>query len=324
MSPDAAAGCGWMSLDAAAGRQAATASYHEVSRRRTLRIDLHAHSTASDGTLDPSDLVHAAAQAGLDVLALTDHDTTAGWERARAALPPGLTLVPGCELSCRMPTAQGPISLHLLAYLFDPDEPRLAAARRRLRDARDARAAQIIDKLQADGHPVTRDLVDRLAGGGPIGRPHIAAALVELRLVRDLDEAFTPAWVGPGGRYRVPRYELDAAEAIQLVAAAGGVSVFAHPYAARRGAIVGTDDIETLARAGLTGVEAEHPDHFPEEAAELRRLGHDLGLVVTGASDFHGAGRPQGLGAALTDPDAYERLVNAASGHPFVRSGTAG
>ena len=281
-----------------------------------MRIDLHTHSTASDGTLDPGELVRAAAGAGLDVIALTDHDTTAGWAPARAALPTGLTLVPGCELSCRTPTAKGPISLHLLAYLFDPDESQLGDARRRLREARDARAEQIIDKLQADGHQVTREQVDRLAGGGPIGRPHIAAALVELGLVRDMDEAFTPGWVGPGGRYRVPRYELDAAEAIRLVAAAGGVSVFAHPYAARRGATVGPEDIAVLAGAGLTGVEAEHPDHFPSEAAELRRLGTELGLVVTGASDFHGAGRPQGLGAALTDPDQYERLIAAAARQP--------
>jgi predicted metal-dependent phosphoesterase TrpH len=283
-----------------------------------LRIDLHTHSTASDGTLNPGDLVRAAAEAGLDVIALTDHDTTAGWVRAASALPAGLTLVPGCELSCRTPTAKGPISLHLLAYLFDPDEPQLAAARRQLRDARDARADQIIEKLQADGHAVTRDQVNRLAGGGPIGRPHIAAALVEVGLVRDIDEAFTPDWVGPGGRYRVPRYELDAAEAIRLVRAAGGVSVFAHPYAARRGATVGAEDIAALARAGLIGLEAEHPDHFPAEAAELRRLGTELGLIVTGASDFHGAGRPQGLGAALTDPDAYERLIAAASGRPVA------
>src|SRR3954449_6911183 len=126
-----------MPRDVAAGRQDATASYDEVHLRRTLRIDLHTHSTASDGTLDPGELVRAAVEARLDVLALTDHDTTAGWNRARAALPAGLTLVPGCELSCRMPTAHGPISLHLLAYLFDPDEPQLAAARRRLPEARD-------------------------------------------------------------------------------------------------------------------------------------------------------------------------------------------
>jgi predicted metal-dependent phosphoesterase TrpH len=250
------------------------------------------------------------------VVALTDHDTTAGWARAVEALPAGLTLVLGCELSCRMPTAKGSISLHLLAYLFDPDESHLAAARRRLREARDTRAEQIIEKLQADGHPVSREQVDRLAGGGPIGRPHIAAALVELGLVRDTDEAFTPDWVGPGGRYRVPRYELDAAEAIRMVSAAGGVSVFAHPYAARRGATVGPEDIAALTEAGLTGVEAEHPDHYPAEAAELRRLGTELGLIVTGSSDFHGAGRSQGLGAALTDPDAYERLIAAASRRP--------
>ena len=281
-----------------------------------MRIDLHTHSTASDGTLDPGELMRAAAESGLDVIALTDHDTTAGWAGAAEALPVRLTLVPGCELSCRMPTARGPISLHLLAYLFDAEEPQLAAARRRLREARDMRADQIIEKLQADGHPVTRQQVDRLAGGGPIGRPHIAAALVESGLVRDIDEAFTPDWVGPGGRYRVPRYELDAVEAIQMVTTAGGVSVFAHPYAARRGATVGPEDIAALADAGLTGIEARHPDHYEDEAAELRGLGAELGLIVTGSSDFHGTARAQGLGAELTDPDAYQRLIAAAASRP--------
>jgi predicted metal-dependent phosphoesterase TrpH len=217
-----------------------------------------------------------------------------------------------------MPTARGPVSLHLLGYLFDPTEPRLAAARRDLRDARDRRAEKLVAALQADGHPVTLEQVRRLAGGGPVGRPHVAAALVESGLVADVDAAFTPEWIGPGGRYRVTRAELDAAEGVRLIAAAGGVSVFAHPYAARRGKTVGPEDIVTLREAGLHGVEAGHPDHYPQEVAALRELGAELGMIVTGSSDFHGTGRPQGLGAALTDPEAYEQLLATATGRPVV------
>jgi predicted metal-dependent phosphoesterase TrpH len=284
-----------------------------------VRIDLHTHSTASDGTSSPAALVGAAVAARLDVVALTDHDTTAGWAEATDALRTAdrdLTLVPGVELSCSVSTGRGPISLHLLAYLFDPVEPQFADARRRLREARTERAAAMVAALQADGHPITEEQVGTIAAGSPIGRPHVAQALVEAGVVRDLNEAFTPEWIGPGGRYRVPRHELSAQDAVGLVQAAGGVSVFAHPYAARRGAVVRAEDIAELAGLGLGGIEAAHPDHLPDEESALRMLAGELGLFVTGSSDWHGGNREQALGARLTDQPDYEQLIAAATGQP--------
>ena len=276
-------------------------------------IDLHTHSTASDGTLTPAELVVAAAVAGLDVVALTDHDTTAGWVPAAAALPPGLTLVPGAELSCRWFGADPPIPLHLLAYLFDPAEPALAAALAEVRRARELRAARMVDLLRADGIDVTVDEVHGYAAGGTVGRPHVAQALVRRGLAGSVAEAFAPHLLGE--RYRVPKKDLDVFAALALVRGAGGVAVFAHPKASRRGRIVPDPLIVELAAAGLFGLEADHDDHSPAERAHVRALAADLGLVVTGSSDFHGANKTVRLGAHTTDPGAYARIMAAASGY---------
>ena len=162
------------------------------------RIDLHTHSTASDGTTPPAVLVREAREAGLDVVALTDHDTTAGWDEAAAALPEGLSLVRGAEISC----ASGGISLHLLAYLFDPAEPAFAAARQALRDSRVGRAETMARRLEEAGTGVTWQRVQQLAGG-TVGRPHVAQALVEAGCVATVGDAFTPEWIGTGGRFHV-------------------------------------------------------------------------------------------------------------------------
>jgi hypothetical protein len=273
------------------------------------RIDLHAHSRASDGTTSPEQLVRHAAEVGLDVVALTDHDTTAGWDEAAAALPSGVRLVRGAEISCRA----GGISLHLLAYLFDPDDEPLAQALHDLRASRLGRAERMVERLVADGVPVTWGQVQGLAGG-TVGRPHVAQALVQAGLVASVAEAFTPEWIGTDGRYWAGREELDVRSALELVHAAGGVTVFAHPGAAARGRTVGDDVVAELAAAGLTGLEVDHPDHTEAERAHLRRLAADLDLVVTGSSDYHGANKDVALGAHLTDLGAYERLVAAASG----------
>jgi predicted metal-dependent phosphoesterase TrpH len=295
-----------------------------LSRRRGRvdRIDLHAHSTASDGRLAPARLVRLAADEGLSVLALTDHDTTAGVDAAAAALPAGLTLVPGTELSCVV-AAGGPagagarsgrwISLHLLAYLFDPAEPAFAAARDRTRRSRLGRAREMVDKLAADGHPVSWEQVSRLARG-TVGRPHVAAALVEAGVVGSQAAAFTPDWIGVHGRYWVGKAEIDVWDALSLVRGAGGVAVLAHAFARRGGACVDAGAIAAMARAGLAGVEVDHPDHTAADRDRLRRLAADLGLVATGSSDFHGEGRPQRLGCETTPRAAYEALAAQASG----------
>jgi predicted metal-dependent phosphoesterase TrpH len=273
-----------------------------------MRIDLHTHSTASDGTTTPADLMVAAASAGLDVVALTDHDTTAGWAPAAAALPPGLTLVPGLEMSCRWYGVAPSIPLHLLAYLVDPDHVELAAELARVRSARLRRGERIVDALRADGYDVTWDEVRRYADGGTVGRPHIAQALIRLGVVGSTSEAFRPEWLG--ARYRLPKEDTDVFTALRLVQAAGGVAVFAHPRATRRGRIVPDELIVELAAAGLAGLEADHPDHSPAERAHVRALAADLGLVATGSSDFHGTHKTVALGAHTTTPQAYETLLS--------------
>ncbi|GAB2610336.1 phosphatase [Paractinoplanes abujensis] len=281
------------------------------------RIDLHCHSTASDGTLTPAELVKAGAVAGLDVMAITDHDTTGGWQAAAEARPEGLRLVRGAELSCRWHGAeQWPIALHLLAYLFDPAEPRLAADLARLRTDREQRAEKIVRKLAADGVPITWDEVFGYARGGSVGRPHIAQALIRAGLVRTTNEAFASRWLG--ARYFVPKADLDVFEAVRAVRAAGGVAVFAHPRATVRGRVVPDRLIVELAEAGLFGLEADHEDHSPVEREHVRALAGDLGLVVTGSSDFHGTHKTVQLGDFTTAPEAYDKIVSAATGVPVL------
>ncbi|MDX6361222.1 MAG: 3,5-nucleoside bisphosphate phosphatase, partial [Streptomyces sp.] len=222
-----------------------------------MRIDLHTHSTASDGTDTPAELVRNAAAAGLDVVALTDHDTTRGYAEALAALPDGLTLVTGAELSCRLDG----ISLHMLAYLFDPEEPHLLAERELVRDDRVPRAQGMVARLQGMGVPITWEQVARIAGDGSVGRPHVASALVELGVVRTVNDAFTEDWLADGGRVYMPKHETDPFEAIRLIKGAGGVAVFAHPAAAKRGRTVPESAIAELAAAGLDGIEVDHMDH---------------------------------------------------------------
>jgi predicted metal-dependent phosphoesterase TrpH len=283
-----------------------------------VRIDLHAHSTASDGTLTPAELVLAAAEADLDVLAITDHDTTAGWASAVAALPPGLTLVRGAELSCRWYGVRPSIALHLLAYLFDPDSPELAAELVRVRTDREVRGERIVELLRADGIDVSWAEIRALAGGGTVGRPHIAQALIRAGLVATTSEAFAPQWLGE--RYRVPHDAIDVFHAVRLVQEAGGVPVFAHPRATRRGRTVSDEMIVQLAAAGLAGLEADHEDHSPSERAHVRALAAELGLLVTGSSDFHGTHKSVRLGAFTTGVESYERIVTAATGVAPVAS----
>ncbi|MFD9930426.1 PHP domain-containing protein [[Kitasatospora] papulosa] len=275
-----------------------------------MRIDLHTHSTASDGTDTPAELVANAAAAGLHVVALTDHDTVGGHAEAAAALPEGLTLVTGAELSCQVDG----VSLHMLAYLFDPAEPELARERELVRDDRVPRAQAMVRLLQELGVPITWEQVARIAGDGSVGRPHVATALVELGVVDTVSDAFTSAWLGNGGRAYAGKHELDPFDAVRLVKAAGGVTVFAHPLAVKRGAVVPEAVIAELAEAGLDGIEVDHMDHDASTRARLRGLAADLGLLVTGSSDYHGSRKTVRLGEYTTDPEIYGEITRRATG----------
>jgi predicted metal-dependent phosphoesterase TrpH len=275
-----------------------------------VRIDLHVHSSASDGTDSPAEVVRLARSAGLDVIALTDHDTVAGHAEAAAALPAGLTLVPGAELSC----AIGGISVHLLAYLFDPGHAELAGELDLLRTDRVRRAKAIVGKAAALGAPITWERVREIAGDGAVGRPHIATALVEAGVVPDVNAAFTPDWISNDGRAYVDKYAMEPARAIALVRAAGGVVVFAHPGAHKRGRTVGDDVILALAAAGLAGIEVDHPDHDEPTRKHLRALAREAGLLVTGSSDYHGARKQVRIGEQTTAVEVYEALAGQATG----------
>ncbi|GAA1762710.1 PHP domain-containing protein [Streptomonospora arabica] len=289
-----------------------------------MRIDLHAHSSVSDGTEPPAEVVRRAAEAGLDVLALTDHDTVSGIAAAAAALPAGFTLVPGMELSCLHEGA----GVHLLAYLLDPAHPELAAELRRIRDDRAIRARSMVERLRNAGVAVGWERVCELAGvpaggDGPagaagesvIGRPHIARAIVEAGAAADVPEAFD-TWIGFGRPGYVARYALDALRAVELVRAAGGVCAVAHPARgeATPDGAVPLALVEQMAEAGLGGIEADHPAHDEEEAAFWRGVAKRLELAVTGSSDDHGELTGHRLGCRETAPEEYARLIRPATG----------
>ena len=298
-----------------------------------MRADLHVHSNASDGTDPPAEVMRRAALAGLDVVALTDHDTVAGHAQARQALPGALILVPGMELSSRLDdpargepgrgvpggsSPRGQQSLHLLAYLFDPDDPELATETRRIRDDRVLRARAMVDRLIDLGVPISWEDVAAVAGTAVVGRPHIARAMAASGAIASPEQAFTPDWIADGGRAYVGRYALDPVRAIALVRSAGGVAVLAHPRA-DRALLVSDAQIAELAAAGLAGVEVFHPDQ--PDPASLLGLTRDLGLIATGGSDDHGSLTGHRIGSHIAAADAYERLIAQATGAKPIQGG---
>jgi predicted metal-dependent phosphoesterase TrpH len=284
-----------------------------------VRIDLHAHSTASDGTDTPAELMAAAAAAGLDVVALTDHDTTAGWAAAVAALPVGLRLIRGAEFSCLAPDGRGAqVSVHLLGYLFDPTSEAVITEQARLRAERRRRLRTMAERMAADGLPVDPDaLLADLPPEAPAGRPHLAGALVAAGVVPSIAEAFR-RYLGAGNQYYLGRADTDISTAIGMVRAAGGVPVLAHPFARRRGPVLGAEVIETLAAAGLAGIEVDHPDHAEDDRAALRDLAAGLDLLVTGSSDYHGTNKTVRLSQERTDPQTLARIEQLAAGSGII------
>lgn len=274
-----------------------------------MRIDLHTHSTVSDGLDAPADLIALAVAAGLDVVALTDHDAFDGLEQACAAASAlGIGFLSGVEMS----TERDGHSVHLLGYGCDPDEAELAAELRRIRDGREHRTPAMLARLAGLGMPLTEAEVAAFAeDASSIGRPHVADAMVARGYVRDRDEAFAK-WLGDDRPAYVNRYATPLERAIALVRGASGVAVIAHPWSRRgRHELPERYLTELVADHGLDGVEADHPDHTPAERAALHSLAGRLGVLATGSSDYHGAGKKAGfsLGSCTTEPAVYERLV---------------
>ncbi|MFT4166258.1 MAG: PHP domain-containing protein [Microlunatus sp.] len=284
-----------------------------------MRIDLHTHSAVSDGTDSPADLVAAAAAAGLSVVALTDHDTFDGLPEAfEAGLRLGIDVVPGMELSC----SRGGESIHLLAYGADPADAGLAEEMARVRDGRSNRLRPVLAKLAELGVPITEESVRSFVGSSPsVGRPHIADALIAAGHVKDRKEAFD-RFLADGGPAHVVRYTIDVARGIDLVHDAGGVAVIAHPWGRGREQVLSVEVLEQLvAEHGLEGIEVDHQDHDEAARAGLRALAWRLGVLGTGASDYHGTGKvDHDLGVNTTDPETYARLrelmaQRASAGH---------
>jgi len=280
-----------------------------------MLIDLHAHSTASDGSQSPADVVSSAAEAGLDVLALTDHDTTGGWdEAAQAAQYHRLALVRGVEISCQ---CEG-ISVHLLGYLQDPAAPGLLEELDRSRQSRAMRLRRIVDLLSSDLPVNWDDVLEQIQPRATVGRPHIADAMVAKGIVASRAVAFE-RYLYEGSRYYVSYYAPDPVRAVRLVREAGGVAVMAHPFASSRGRVVDDSIIEAMGAAGMAGLEVHHRDHDGDQVRHGLDLASSLDLFVTGSSDYHGAGKTNRLGEHTTDLVVLKRIEDLATGVPVLR-----
>lgn len=289
-----------------------------------MRIDLHTHSRVSDGTQSPAELVRSAAAAGLDVVALTDHDVTAGWdEAAAAAAAERIGLVRGIEISTR----HRGCGVHLLAYLPDPANPALVEELRRIIGGRDERVPAMLARLRALGITGATEaaLAEVTADAGATGRPHVADLLVLLGVVVDRDQAFRE-FLAQGRPAYVDRYAAGLVPMIRLVTEARGVPVIAHPWGRGSADVLDAEAFALLADAGLFGLEVDHLDHDPDQRARLRAIATRLGLVVTGSSDHHGTGKADHhLGVETTAPDQLERILDRAAelGSPTRMVGAA-
>jgi len=269
------------------------------------RIDLHTHSNRSDGTFEPAEVVRLAAERALDVVALTDHDTTDGLAEALAAgSVVGVDVVPGVEFSAEFDGQ----SVHVLCYWMDPQDAALQLELRRLREDRFRRGELMVDKLRDLGLPVGFERVRAIAGDATIVRPHIAQAMVEAGVVATEKEAFE-RYIGDGGPAHVAKHALDPVDAVALIDGAGGVCALAHPGMWGDQSSVPVELIERMAAAGMRGLEVDHPDHTPEMRERYRTLAGRLGLIATGGSDCHGTRYdPVRLGTSLCEPEAFAAL----------------
>lgn len=291
------------------------------------RIDLHLHSTCSDGVESPTRVMEVAHAQGLDVVSLTDHDTTSGWDEARDACARlGMTWVPGIEFSASL---EGD-SVHLLGYLVDPTFPDLVEEAGKTRDDRVWRFESMVSKISADFPDLTLEFVLTFhTEGGTLGRPTIARALLDLGVVGSVSEAFDEILAPDNEKYFVGHYAPTIERAIDVVLAAGGVPVFAHPWTAERASLArpGLSDEEidakfgALVDRGLAGLEVHHSENTPFGRKRLAAIAARYNLIVTGSSDYHGDGmKPVLPGEHTTDPDMFERIAALGTGSDIVRA----
>ncbi len=279
-------------------------------------IDLHTHTTASDGTDSPFTLVKKALAAGVKTLGITDHDSTAGWSEAISAMQPQIELVLGAEISCL--TDDG-ISVHMLGLLFDGENFGMQEMLAQSRDTRLPRMRKMVALLQADGFDITLDDVYQAAPDqATIGRPHLADALVNKKIVASRDEAFSEL-LHNESKYYVTHAAPTPIEAIKTIKSAGGVAVIAHPFASRRGQILTADTFQELVTAGLDGIEVHHRDQNDSERSVLTSIARELHLAITGSSDYHGTGKLNALAENTTDPAEWEALESRANARRVVK-----
>ena len=278
-------------------------------------IDLHTHTNCSDGTDSPRELVNKAIVQGLEVLGISDHDTTSGWKEATETLRGSLKLALGSEISCL--TTDG-ISVHMLGLLFDPEHAEMQQVLEETRDGRLPRMRKMIEKMRAEGMDISMaDVEQAMPAGATMGRPHLADALVAKKIVKSRDEAFVDL-LHNESRFYVSHAAPTPAEAIALIRRAGGVAVIAHPFASHRGQILQSEDFAELVAAGLNGIEVDHRDQNPDERAMLRVIARELDLVVTGSSDYHGTGKLNSLAENHTHREQWEKLEAQANARRVV------
>ena len=273
-------------------------------------IDLHTHTTFSDGTDTPTQLINKALAAGITTIALTDHDSISGWQEATTALRPGICLVPGAEVSCQ--TLDG-ISVHILGLLFDSSNTELIDTLEKTRENRFGRMEKIIAKINEAGIEISMsEVLEQLSDGATLGRPHLADALIKKGVDASREEAFTQM-LHNHSKYYVSHYSPTPEAVIKLIKDAGGVSVIAHPMASHRGRTISLDTFGSLIQAGLDGIEVDHRDHSAEEKTQLISLAKESKLVMTGASDYHGNGKLNLLGEYTTEPAQWQKLEERAN-----------
>jgi len=280
-----------------------------------LVIDLHTHTSYSDGTDTPAQLINKALAAGISIIGLTDHDSISGWQEATDALRTGISLVPGAEISCQTPDG---ISVHILGLLFDSNNSELMSTLEKTRENRHGRMGKIIARINEAGIDITMDdVLEQLSDGATLGRPHLADALVKKGIVASRDEAFTQM-LHNNSKYYVSHYSPTPEAAIKLIKAAGGVSVIAHPMASHRGRTISLDTFGSIIQAGLDGIEVDHRDHSPDEKSQLIKLANESNLVMTGASDYHGNGKLNTLGEYTTKPEQWEKLESRSNARRVI------